>query len=49
MDSSPTLQDFVLNLIYDPTARSAFQLDGENRAVDKYFGNHNLIFYLAII
>jgi hypothetical protein len=29
MDSSPTLQDFVLNLIYDPIARSAFQLDPE--------------------
>jgi hypothetical protein len=29
MDSSPTLQDFVLNLIYDPVARSAFQLDPE--------------------
>jgi hypothetical protein len=27
MDPSPTLQDFVLNLIYDPTARSAFELD----------------------
>jgi hypothetical protein len=27
MDSSPTLQDFVLNLIYDPVARSAFELD----------------------
>jgi hypothetical protein len=27
MDSSPTLQDFVLNLIYDPGARSAFELD----------------------
>jgi hypothetical protein len=29
MDSSPTLQDFVLNLIYDPIARSAFELDPE--------------------
>jgi hypothetical protein len=29
MDSSPTLQDFVLNLIYDPSARSAFELDPE--------------------
>ncbi|GAA3935248.1 IniB N-terminal domain-containing protein [Actinoplanes auranticolor] len=29
MDSSPTLQDFVLNLIYDPAARSAFELDPE--------------------
>lgn len=29
MDSSPTLQDFVLNLIYDPVARSAFELDPE--------------------
>ncbi len=29
MDSSPTLQDFVLNLIYDPIARSAFQVDPE--------------------
>ncbi|MFC7533973.1 IniB N-terminal domain-containing protein [Actinoplanes sp. GCM10030250] len=27
MDSSPTLQDFILNLIYDPGARSAFELD----------------------
>jgi hypothetical protein len=27
MDPSPTLQDFVLNLIYDPGARSAFELD----------------------
>ncbi|GIM97381.1 IniB N-terminal domain-containing protein [Paractinoplanes toevensis] len=27
MDSSPTLQDFVLNLIYDPSARSAFEVD----------------------
>jgi len=26
---SPTLQDFVLNLIYDPAARSAFELDPE--------------------
>jgi hypothetical protein len=30
MDSSPTLQDFVLNLIYDPAARSAFELDPES-------------------
>jgi hypothetical protein len=30
MDTSPTLQDFVLNLIYDPTARSAFELDPES-------------------
>src|SRR3954453_8096059 len=29
MESSPTLQDFVLNLIYDPAARSAFELDPE--------------------
>jgi hypothetical protein len=29
MDSSPTLQDFVLNLIYDSSARSAFELDPE--------------------
>ncbi|MGW4946167.1 IniB N-terminal domain-containing protein [Actinoplanes sp. NPDC004185] len=29
MDSIPTLQDFVLNLIYDPAARSAFELDPE--------------------
>jgi hypothetical protein len=29
MDSSLTLQDFVLNLIYDPAARSAFELDPE--------------------
>jgi hypothetical protein len=29
MDSSRTLQDFVLNLIYDPAARSAFELDPE--------------------
>ena len=27
MEFSPTLQDFVLNLIYDPGARSAFELD----------------------
>ncbi|MEV6304111.1 IniB N-terminal domain-containing protein [Actinoplanes sp. NPDC051861] len=27
MDSSPTLQDFILNLIYDPDARSAFEID----------------------
>jgi hypothetical protein len=30
MNSSPTLQDFVLNLIYDPGARSAFELDPEH-------------------
>jgi hypothetical protein len=30
MDSSPTLQDFVLNLIYDPAARSAFEMDPES-------------------
>jgi hypothetical protein len=30
VDSSPTLQDFVLNLIYDPAARSAFELDPES-------------------
>ncbi|MFI1996212.1 IniB N-terminal domain-containing protein [Actinoplanes sp. NPDC020271] len=29
MDSFPTLQEFVLNLIYDPSARSAFELDPE--------------------
>jgi hypothetical protein len=29
MEASPTLQDFVLNLIYDPAARSAFELDPE--------------------
>ena len=27
MESSPTLQDFVLNLIYDPVARDAFEVD----------------------
>ncbi|WP_433305252.1 IniB N-terminal domain-containing protein [Actinoplanes sp. CA-030573] len=27
MEFSPTLQDFVLNLIYDPGVRSAFELD----------------------
>ncbi|SDT80959.1 IniB N-terminal domain-containing protein [Actinoplanes derwentensis] len=27
--TSPTLQDFVLNLIYDPAARSAFEIDPE--------------------
>jgi hypothetical protein len=27
--TSPTLQDFVLNLIYDPAARTAFELDPE--------------------
>jgi hypothetical protein len=30
MDTSMTLQDFVLNLIYDPAARSAFELDPES-------------------
>lgn len=30
MDTSPTLQDFVLNLIYDPAARSAFEVDPES-------------------
>jgi hypothetical protein len=30
MDTSPTLQDFVLNLIYDPAARSAFEIDPES-------------------
>jgi hypothetical protein len=30
MDASPTLQDFVLNLIYDPAARQAFELDPES-------------------
>ncbi len=30
MDSFPTLQEFVLNLIYDPSARSAFELDPES-------------------
>ena len=30
MYSSPTLQDFVLNLIYDPAARSAFEVDPES-------------------
>lgn|SRR5690349_5040841 len=30
MDSSPTLQDFVLNLIYDPAARATFQVDPES-------------------
>ncbi|BCJ50609.1 hypothetical protein Asp14428_20840 [Actinoplanes sp. NBRC 14428] len=34
MDSSPTLQDFVLNLIYDPAARSAFELDPEGVLAD---------------
>jgi hypothetical protein len=29
MDSSTTLHDFVLNLLCDPTARSAFELDPE--------------------
>jgi len=29
MDAPGTLQDFVLNLIYDPAARSAFELDPE--------------------
>ncbi|GAA2706598.1 MULTISPECIES: IniB N-terminal domain-containing protein [Actinoplanes] len=29
MDSFPTLQEFVLHLIYDPAARSAFELDPE--------------------
>ncbi|BCY10709.1 IniB N-terminal domain-containing protein [Actinoplanes sp. L3-i22] len=30
MDSFPTLQEFVLNLIYDPAARSAFEVDPES-------------------
>lgn len=30
MDTFPTLQEFVLNLIYDPSARSAFELDPES-------------------
>ena len=30
MEPSVTLQDFVLNLIYDPAARSAFELDPES-------------------
>jgi hypothetical protein len=29
MDAFPTLQEFVLNLIYDPAARSAFEVDPE--------------------
>ncbi|WP_436534938.1 IniB N-terminal domain-containing protein [Actinoplanes sp. HUAS TT8] len=29
MDAFPTLQEFVLNLIYDPSARSVFELDPE--------------------
>jgi len=39
MDSSPTLQDFVLNLIYDPAARSAFELDPESTLHDAGLGD----------
>jgi hypothetical protein len=39
MDSSPTLQDFVLNLIYDPTARSAFEMDPEGVLQDAGLGD----------
>lgn len=39
MESSPTLQDFVLNLIYDPIARSAFELDPEGVLQDAGLGD----------
>jgi hypothetical protein len=39
MDSAPTLQDFVLNLIYDPVARSAFDLDPERVLHDAGLGD----------
>ena len=39
MDSSLTLQDFVLNLIYDPVARSAFDLDPEGVLHDAGLGD----------
>jgi hypothetical protein len=39
MDSSPTLQDFVLNLIYDPIARSAFEVDPEGVLQDAGLGD----------
>jgi hypothetical protein len=39
MDSSPTLQDFVLNLIYDPAARTAFEIDPEKVLADAGLGD----------
>jgi hypothetical protein len=39
MDSAPTLQDFVLNLIYDPIARSAFDLDPQRVLHDAGLGD----------
>ena len=39
MDSAPTLQDFVLNLIYDPVARSAFDLDPQGVLHDAGLGD----------
>ena len=39
MDSAPTLQDFVLNLIYDPVARSAFDLDPQGALHDAGLGD----------
>jgi hypothetical protein len=39
MDSSPTLQDFVLNLIYDPIARSTFEMDPEGALRDAGLGD----------
>jgi hypothetical protein len=39
MDSSTTLQDFVLNLIYDPAARSAFELDPHGTLQDAGLGD----------
>jgi hypothetical protein len=39
MDSVPTLQDFVLNLIYDPAARSAFDLDPQGVLHDAGLGD----------
>jgi hypothetical protein len=39
MESSPTLQDFVLNLIYDPVARSAFEIDPHGTLRDAGLGD----------
>lgn len=39
MDSSPTLHDFVLNLLCDSTARSAFELDPEGVLQDAGLGD----------
>lgn len=39
MDSSPTLHDFVLNLLCDATARSAFELDPEGALLEAGLGD----------